>query len=634
MHAMAILQVYQAKVLKDLHKGVPDPELLQEMRSATDYALRATKVTAQALGRTISTMVVQERHLWLNLAEMTIRLGYAIHFTRRPPKFRGILYTSVRGENAVVLRAEIAVLLAKDAIETAPSAEMKKGFYSPYFIVPKKGGRLRPILDLRVLNRALLKLPFKMLTLKHILTCVRDQDWFVAIDLKDAYFHVSMLPRHRPFLRFASEGRAYQYKGLSFGLSLLARVFTKVAEAALAPLREVGIRILNYLDNWLILAHSQDLVYTHRDVVLNHLARLGLRINWEKSKLSPAQSISFLGVELDLISMSAHLSPEGAQSVLRCVKTLRRGSTVPLKQFQRLLGHMASSATVMPLGLMHMSNATALASYPSPEMGMAPRHVPCEHHTIVPQNTQHLTRHLIPMGRGAPGTRGEWRLHPQSVQLIWNWLGQTQVDLFASPESTLCQLWYRLTEAPLGIDALAHSWLRDLLKYAFPPVSLIAQILCKVREDKEQVLLVALFWPNKTWFLDLVLLASAPPWRIPLRKDLLSQGEGHNLAPVPRSLEPPSLVPGRDQEDFRDLSPSVVNTLLQARAPSTRRLYDLKWCIFVNWCSSRGKDPRRCGIESVLSYLQGGLDKHLSASTLKVHVAAISANHDLVEGRS
>ncbi|KAI2645718.1 3-isopropylmalate dehydrogenase [Labeo rohita] len=111
-------------------------------------------------------------------------------------------------------------------------------------------------------------------------------------------------------------------------------------------------------------------------------------------------------------------------------------------------------------------------------------------------------------------------------------------------------------------------------------------------------------------------------------------GEGHNLAPAPRSLEPPPLVRGCDQEDFRDLSPSVVNTLLQARAPSTRWLYDLKWRIFVNWCSSHGKDPQSCGIKSVLSFLQEGLDRHLSASTLKVHVAAISANYDLVGGRS
>ncbi len=59
----------------------------------------------------------------------------------------------------------------------------------------------------------------------------------------------------------------------------------------------------------------------------------------------------------------------------------------------------------------------------------------------------------------------------------------------------------------------------------FPPVSLIAQTLCKVREDGEQILFVALYWPNKTWFSELVLLASAYPWRIPLRRDLLSQGK-------------------------------------------------------------------------------------------------------------
>ncbi|KAL0157928.1 hypothetical protein M9458_046004, partial [Cirrhinus mrigala] len=36
-----------------------------------------------------------------------------------------------------------------------------------------------------------------------------------------------------------------------------------------------------------------------------------------------------------------------------------------------------------------------------------------------------------------------------------------------------------------------------------------------------------------TWFSDLVLLASAPPWRIPLRKDLLSQGKGTISHPRP-----------------------------------------------------------------------------------------------------
>ncbi len=70
VHAMTILQVHQAKVLKQVHEGSTDPGLMQELRTATDFTLRATKVTARSLGKAMSTMVVQERHLWLNLAEM------------------------------------------------------------------------------------------------------------------------------------------------------------------------------------------------------------------------------------------------------------------------------------------------------------------------------------------------------------------------------------------------------------------------------------------------------------------------------------------------------------------------------------------------------------------------------------
>jgi len=58
--------------------------------------------------------------------------------------------------------------------------EMRQGFYSPYFIVPKKGGGLWTILDLRVLNRALHKLPFKMLTHRRMIKCIQPQDWFAA----------------------------------------------------------------------------------------------------------------------------------------------------------------------------------------------------------------------------------------------------------------------------------------------------------------------------------------------------------------------------------------------------------------------------------------------------------------------
>ncbi len=60
-------------------------------------------------------------------------------------------------------------------------------------------------------------------------------DWFVTIDLKDAYFHIEILPQHRKFLRFAFGGEAYQYRVLPFGLALSPRTYTKCMDAALTP---------------------------------------------------------------------------------------------------------------------------------------------------------------------------------------------------------------------------------------------------------------------------------------------------------------------------------------------------------------------------------------------------------------
>ncbi len=70
LHAMALLQVYQAKAHKELQEGSSDTGVMQELRTVTDLALWATKVISHSLGRAMSTLVVQERHLWLNLADM------------------------------------------------------------------------------------------------------------------------------------------------------------------------------------------------------------------------------------------------------------------------------------------------------------------------------------------------------------------------------------------------------------------------------------------------------------------------------------------------------------------------------------------------------------------------------------
>ncbi len=149
------------------------------------------------------------------------------------------------------------------------------------------------------------------------------------------------------------------------------------------------------------MARAREQLCDHRDLVLRHLSQLGLRVNWEKSKLSPAQRISFLGVELDSVSMTARLTEERAQSVLNCLSSFRGRTVVPLKQFQRLLGHMASAVAVTPLGLLHMRPLQHWLHSRVPRWGMAPRCTSGEHHTGVSPLLQPLDGPCLSTGRGA-----------------------------------------------------------------------------------------------------------------------------------------------------------------------------------------------------------------------------------------
>ncbi len=120
----------------------------------------------------VCTAVSTPFHVGLGLAGVsawvmnTVKRGYSLQFARRPPRFRGVLDTSVRSDDAHVLHAEVMNLLEKGAIEIVPPAQSVSGFYSRYFLVSKKDGGLRPILDLRLLNHTLMKRSFRLITLK------------------------------------------------------------------------------------------------------------------------------------------------------------------------------------------------------------------------------------------------------------------------------------------------------------------------------------------------------------------------------------------------------------------------------------------------------------------------------------
>ncbi len=69
LHTMAVLQVFQAKLLCDMDESGQHQDAFKSC-VVTDLALRTMKATAQAIGKTMASLVVLERHIWLNLTEI------------------------------------------------------------------------------------------------------------------------------------------------------------------------------------------------------------------------------------------------------------------------------------------------------------------------------------------------------------------------------------------------------------------------------------------------------------------------------------------------------------------------------------------------------------------------------------
>ncbi len=136
----------------------------------------------------------------------------------------------------------------------------------------------------------------------------------------------------------------------------------------------------------------------------------------------------------------------------------------------------------------------------------------------------------------------------------------------------------------------------------------------------------------------MVLRSNSPPRRFAVgdsgQERSPISGTGDNISSTARALELSCLAPEGDQLRHAGLPANIVETILSARAPSTRRSYAFKWHIFENWCMAHHVDPVHCQAVSVLEFLQEKLSSGTCPGILRVHVAAISACHVLIDGVS
>ena len=78
----------------------------------------------------------------------------------------------------------------------------------------------------------------------------------LKVDLKDAYFGVSLHRKHQKCISFRKENQLCKFLCRSFGLGPAPQIFTKLLKIPKVILRRINIRIIVYLDSMLLISQT------------------------------------------------------------------------------------------------------------------------------------------------------------------------------------------------------------------------------------------------------------------------------------------------------------------------------------------------------------------------------------------
>jgi len=238
-------------------------------------------------------------------------------------------------------------------------------FVSPLFLVPKPGSnKWRLIIDLRHLNQYCREFSVKYETLKKLRHLAQRNDWCFSLDLQDGYYAVGIREQDRDYFTVNYRGRVLRLACLPMGWNASPYIFcmlmrpvvrylrspllargnpTRPTRKRLRNVKERGLRLLPFLDDFLFLCDTREQALRDRAHVQRTLDLLGLARNEKKGAWEPCQVLEHLGLEIDTVRGEFRAPAAKLASIAKLARTIqgraaRSKRWIPVKTLASLAG--------------------------------------------------------------------------------------------------------------------------------------------------------------------------------------------------------------------------------------------------------------------------------------------------------
>ena len=234
--------------------------------------------------------------------------------------------------------------------------DTKPEIISPMAAIPKPDGDVRLIHDcsrpsgMSVNDYCSSEWKQKFARVDDAASLMTEGCYFAKVDLKSAYRSVKISQSSQKVTGLKWNFNGKETLVFVFGAKLSPGIFHRLTQAVKRMMGRRGYDLLIvYLDDFLIIAKTKEQCAAALNCLIQLLRKLGFSIHWGKV-VDPTTKITFLGIELDSVSMCLSLPPNKLESFKLELEEFLQRKRASKRQLQAIAGRLSWAAGVVKGG--------------------------------------------------------------------------------------------------------------------------------------------------------------------------------------------------------------------------------------------------------------------------------------------